>query len=334
MTKKRAIVATLFLLTAAAGCRQDEGASAAPQSTAAAPSAEAEAALPSGDSLTERSTVPAQRKLIQTAELHLEVPSYLRAREAIDAQLARVGGYVADARVEHRDGEVSRAELTIRVPVGELAAFLSSTARSGEVLHETLSSEDITEDYYDLKARLENARRLEGRLLSLMSSQADSVKALLEVERELARVREEIERFEGKMRLWDGQVALSTVKLQLFTEQLYAAAAPPSLSQRLGDTLGESWKVMVGLGRGILLLAAALLPWLLPLSLLVWALLRLQKRIERRYRERAVATGMVAAPAPAPLPAHASLPPEDDEDAPHTLPSGGSVPEPQVGSAA
>src|SRR5690606_22565372 len=144
-------------------------------------------------------------------------------------------------QVQHHDGTVSNAELTVRVPSDKLGDFLAGTAGQGDVLHETVRAEDITEGYYDLRARLKNAQRLEARLLSLIDDKADNVSSLLEVERELARVRGQIEGFEGKLRLWDNQVSLATVKIRIVTRQIYAVTAPPTLAERLEETLGGSF---------------------------------------------------------------------------------------------
>lgn len=221
------------------------------------------------------------RKLIQNAELHLEVDNYEKARRALDAELATLGGFVANAEVQHRDGDVSQAKLTLRIPSDELHGFLGTAAGQGKVMHENLRTEDITDGYYDLQARLDNARKLETRLLALMTEKAHGMKELLELEREIARVREQIERHEGKLRLWDKQVAMSTVELSLFTKQVYTASAPPTLSDKMSDTLGSSWGALVALGHGLLLLATLLVPWLLPLALIVLAARAVWRRRRR-----------------------------------------------------
>ena len=214
-----------------------------------------------------RAAIPTQRKLIQNAELHVQVDNYAAARHQIDKMLADHGGHVAGAQVHHDDGRVSRAELVLRVPSNKLGDFLAAAAGEGKVLHEKLDTQDITDGYYDLKSRLANAQRLEQRLLAIMSEQTRSMSDLLAVEKELARVREQIEGFEGKLRLWDNQVALSTVRLSLLTKRVYTATAPPTFSERVGDTLGASWSALGTFGRGLVLLLTAMLPWLLPFAL-------------------------------------------------------------------
>ncbi len=225
---------------------------------------------------------PVTRKLIQTAELHVKVKNYAAARTAIESDLADFGGFIADARVDHHDGQVSSATMTVRVPSANLADFLAGAAGRGDILHESLSSKDITAGYYDSKARLKNAQRLETRLLALLDDKGDSVTSLLEVERELARVRGQIEGIEGKLRLWDSQVALSTVELRIVTEQVYAVTQPPTVGERIAGVFGGSWTAMKAFGMGLLLFLVALVPWLLPLSLVGFAIRTLIKRWQAR----------------------------------------------------
>ncbi len=228
----------------------------------------------------ERTTM--QRQLIKTAELHVRVSSYAAARTEIDKNLAAMGGFIADAQVEHSDGNVSHADLTIRIPSAQLVPFLTGTAGHGDVTHETVRSQDITEGYYDMKARLRNAVRMETRLLSLLDTKADTVTSLLQVERELGRARGQIEGFEGKLRLWDGQVSLATVKLRLVTQQVYAVSEPPGLMDRIESSLGQSFAALTSFGMGLLIMLAALIPWAIPLTVAGFAVRGLFRRLSRR----------------------------------------------------
>ncbi len=222
------------------------------------------------------------RKLIQNAELHLEVDSCDEARRAIETSLAEAGGFLASARVDHHQGRASRAVLVLRIPATSLGSALASFSELGTVIHETLDTQDITEEYFDLEARLESARQLETRLLEMLTTRAQEVGELLEVEAELGRVRETIERFEGKLRLWESQVAYSTLTVELTTHAVFAAVEPQGLGEAIAATLSNSWQAMLSVGRGILLLAVAFLPWLLPLLFVVWLVIRGVHWLERR----------------------------------------------------
>ena len=133
-----------------------------------------------------------EKKIIRTGEVTLVVDSYESAVAATE-EVARVAnGYVASSQVDHGEGRDSSAQIVLRVPSSELGAVVQKIGRLGSVLREAITAEEIGDQYYDLKARLDNARKVEVRLREL-ASQTGRVADLLQVERELGRVREEIE---------------------------------------------------------------------------------------------------------------------------------------------
>ena len=283
MTRKTASLGlTMVVLTAAVmGCQDKADVSTSqPENTPAAAAPRLAAKPGEADDRADedgkrvRDQVQLGRKLIQTGELHLEVAKYNDARAAIDAELKRLGGFVANAEVQHHNDEVSSATLTLRIPQANFHAFLRDAAATGKVLREQLHTDDVTDAYVDTAARLKNARRLEARMLQLLENKTDGVKDLLEVERELARVRETIERHDGKLKMFDKQVGLSTLKLELRTRQVFAASQPATLGERVSRTFRDSLGALTGFGRGLLLLLVALVPWLLPLLLVGWFCVR------------------------------------------------------------
>jgi hypothetical protein len=285
MTRKLLTAVVLSSTVLASGCARDEM-SAAPAEAAATA---APAATEAGDATLAQTTatsasdaVPTTRKLIQTAELDIEVESYAIARRALDKQLKDLGGYVANAEVEHHDGEISSAVLTLRVPAEKLGELVSDAAGYGTVVQEKLDTQDISDAYYDMSARLRNAKRLEARLLELVAADTDGVKSLLEVERELARVREQVERYEGQLKRFDQQVAMSTVKLRLSTRRIYVAAAKPTFRERIADTFSGSLRALGIAGYALVLFVVALVPWLLPFVLALFGL----RALMRRHRAR------------------------------------------------
>jgi hypothetical protein len=215
---------------------------------------------------------------VREGALSIEVDSVDVFRARMEQEVSALGGHIADASVEHADGKTSSGKFTLRLPQDKLDAFAAKCRAWGVVTQEDLRTKEITAEYYDEAARLTNARKLEQRLLSLMSGQANNVKDLLEVERELARVREQIETFEGHIRLYDNQVALSTLVLNVMTKERFVAAAPPSFLAQAGGTLSSSAQALKQVGRGLTLALVALLPWL-PVGVGLWFLAR---RLRRR----------------------------------------------------
>jgi hypothetical protein len=250
---------------AACGRSEPSRASAArpESSTRAAPGDGTAAGSPGAPDLDRASKPGArERKLVRSAALQLEVEEYPTARGAVDAALARAGGHVARARVEHADGMVALASLELRVPAAALDEFVREAAGFGTVLHEEMRTDEISEEYYDAQARLGNAQKLEQRLLEFAGAKTSDVKGLLEVERELGRVREEIETLAGRIAGYDGQVALSALSLEMVSRQRVSVGDAPGLGARLQHAWRESSGALLRTGRGALVLLTFLLPWL------------------------------------------------------------------------
>ena len=229
------------------------------------------------------------RKIIRDGEIRLVVKSYEPARTAIESMLEKSGGYLSSTKVEHNLGRVSSATLVVRVPARKFGGAIKLLSRLGVVQSESTSSKDITDEYYDLTARLSNAKKLEKRYLDLLQKHAAKVADLLQVERELARVRGEIERFEGKLRLYDNLVDLSTITIHLSIQQKYTPPRPPTLLGDMQDTLSGSIDALGAAARGLLLVVVALVPWLVPMVLfvvLVVAAARWRMRKQARQQRR------------------------------------------------
>lgn len=269
---------TAFVLLS--GCARAEVSEPATKSSTVLPGA------PQAQAPAQEQEAAPRRQLIRRAQMHVEVDNYSAARRSLEAQLATLAGYVEDAEVQHASAEVSVATLTLRVPAASLDALMAHCTELGSVLSEQVNTEDVSEQYYDTDARRRNAQRLEARLLELLTAQTSGVKDLLEVERELARVRQEIETLDARLRVFDGQVAMSTLTLRLSTRDRYAAGAPLSLRDDLSHTLGDSWTALVSVGRFGLVSLVALLPWI-PLGLVVVYLGR--RLMSRRGRAPRVA---------------------------------------------
>ena len=237
------------------------------------------------------------RKIIRTGAIELIVAGYDAARDQIDAIVREAGGYVDSTRVSHTEGQVSQATLVLRVPSAQLGDLMPRLRALGEVQTETTDAADITDQYVDVAARLESARALEKRLHELTATRTGTVAEVLEVERELARIRGEIEQYEGRIRLWDDQVALGTLTVQLWTRQPeIAGPAAPGFGDKVSSAFDDSIAALGDAGEAIAIGTIAFLPWLtilLPGGLLA-------RRWWRRRLALPRAVAQVSAPPPPP----------------------------------
>jgi hypothetical protein len=254
-------------------------------------------AASSGDADGRRTTVKADgkadlqadlkasaRKVINTGHVSLRVRAYGPAREVIEKLVAQAGGFVQSAQVRHHQGRVSSATLVLRVASASFGRVERGVHGLGEVLSESSSAEDVTEAYTDLAARLKNARRLESRFLEMLEKQAGGVADLLQVERELARVREQIELHEGRLRLLDHRVELGTLTVNLEIREQFQAGQPQGLGGQLGEVLSTSTAAVTTFLVGLLKVGVAVVPWA-PLAMAAWLAgraLRRWRRVRRR----------------------------------------------------
>ncbi len=154
------------------------------------------------------------RKLIRNAQLDLEVKSFQTAMDQITALTKGAGGYVDTSNSQKGGNGKLQGTVVVKVLPQNLDAFLLKLRDLGEVQNQSVSTDDVTKEYFDTQARLDNSRRMEAQLQDLLKHENSKVSDLLAVERELGRVRGEIEQMQGQLKLYDFQVQYATVTMQ------------------------------------------------------------------------------------------------------------------------
>lgn len=246
------------------------------------------------------------RKIVRTGHLDLVVKTYDDTRDQIDAIVKAAGGFIDSTRVSRSEGQVSSAVIVVRIPADGFGDLLPRLRALGDLQQESTDAADITAEYVDTSARLASAHALEKRLVELAGTRTGTVAEVLEVERELARVRGEIEQLEGQMRVWNDQVSLSTLTITLATKQPeLAAVAEPGFGPRVSLAWHDSVAAMRTAAQGLSIALVALLPWL---PLLLPALFFGIRALRRRIRlPRAVVYMPAAYPVAAPPPDHSKV---------------------------
>jgi hypothetical protein len=222
------------------------------------------------------------RMLIKTATLNCEVAKYDEALTQIQKIAAQYGGYVVASNMQVSVEDVKSGTATLRIEAKNFDAALQALKQIAKKLDsESLQGNDVTEEFYDLTARLENKRKAERRYQEILAS-AKTTKDILEVELALTNVREEIERMEGRKRYLEDQIALSTISVNLHEPYpLMASGRHGFLAQmRRGVENGVSGFSEVL--SACITFAIAGIPIFVLLSVLIWAV--------KRYRRKARTT--------------------------------------------
>ena len=165
------------------------------------------------------------RKLIRNAEMELEVKSFQAAMDQIGTLTKAAGGYVDTSNSQRGGNGKLQGTVVVKVLPQNLDDFLLKLRDVGQLKNQSVKTDDVTKAYFDTQARLENSRRMETQLQELLKRDNGKVSELLQVERELGRVRGEIEQMQGELKLYDFQVQYATVTMQVREKDLNQAAA-------------------------------------------------------------------------------------------------------------
>lgn len=225
----------------------------------------------SGGAVAPVQPVPKERKVIMTAELSLTVKSVTAAQEKITDISRLEGGFVSGANTMSNDDGTKSGSVTIRTPEARFNDTMKKMKALGKVDSETITGEDVTEEFVDLDARLRNLKREEESFLDVLKM-AHKVGEILQVEAELGRVRGEIEQVTGRIKYLKDRTALATITVQLSEK---AAVASPG-QWTLSDTAKNAWNALLKTVRALLGMAIwlAVFSPIVLLAGLAWYLLK------------------------------------------------------------
>jgi hypothetical protein len=222
------------------------------------------------------------RKIIYTADLSLIVDDLSQAEEALLALIDKHKGLVAQSSITGSSGSPRQGRWRLRIPVERLEDFRRGVVKLGVPETNTINSEDVTGRYYDLEASIKTYKASEETLRKLMDKAVGKVEELLAVEKELAARREKIEQLQGELNRLTNLTALTTVNVTFHEIKNYVPPQAPTFGSRIAATFSDSVEALAGFGRGLVLVGAALAPWL-PLVLVVvglaWVIVR--RRLNR-----------------------------------------------------
>jgi Domain of unknown function (DUF4349) len=228
---------------------------AAGESTAATPAA-ANTAQPAADA-----PPAAPRKIIYDARVELVVDNLSATAQAILKLITANHGFIAESDQASVTSTQRRAMWRVRVPVDQFDGFIASVSRLGEVQKQHVGSQDVTAEFIDIQARIHNKQEEEKRLLKHLNDSTGKLEDILSVEREIARVRGEIETVQGRLKYLADRTALSTVTIEASEIKDYQPPVVASFPTQLSRTFWNSVENLLAFGRGLLLVVVALAPW-------------------------------------------------------------------------
>lgn len=200
-------------------------------------------ATPEVSNTTPSQDVNIQQKLIKTSYLTFETHSVKETYQAVKRQVDAYKGYIQNDNTSKEYNRISRS-LLIRIPNKNFQPLVDSITKSVKSLdRRDIQLKDVTEEFVDLEARLKAKRKLEERYLQLLAK-ANSVKDMLEIERQIAQIREEIEAKQGRLKYLQNKVSFSTIHLSFYQITQEVKAPSQTYASRL-------WRAVKGGFNGV-----------------------------------------------------------------------------------
>ena len=173
--------------------------------------------------------------IARTAQIALIATDFAHARERLEAILQSHHGYVGQLTVNTPALAGRTLEAALKVPSGELETSIAELRKLGRVESESQNGEEVTQQYVDLEARLTNARNAEQRLSAVLRQKAGKMDEVLAVEKEITRVRGEIEQMEAERKNLGARVEFATINVRISEEYKARMHPPDSMATRLAN---------------------------------------------------------------------------------------------------
>jgi hypothetical protein len=214
-------------------------------------------------------SVPDDRKIIKDGEISFETSDPAKTRESILKYTLELGGYITnESSNDYSDRKEQR--MIIRVPADKFDQLLSGVTQTAvKINSKSISAQDVTEDYIDVEARLKTKKELEERYKQLLVK-ASKVEEIMSIEREIGKLREEIESVEGRFRYLKDRVAFSSLTITFYEK----ISKPFGFGSKLGHALENGWHIFLLFITGLV----AMWPFLILIGIGLFTAFRITKR--------------------------------------------------------
>lgn len=181
-----------------------------------------------------------ETKIIKTADLSFQTTDLSTSYENLHADIKKYKAIIQNDESGKNDESVYR-NLTIRIPSQHFDSFIADISKGVQHFdRKEISQQDVTEEYVDTESRMKSKKKLEERYLQLLSK-ASKVSEMLEIEKKLAEIREEIEAKEGQLKYMQNRVSMSTVNIQMYTYNASESGATVSYGGKIWNSIKEGF---------------------------------------------------------------------------------------------
>lgn len=232
----------------------------------------------------------ARRKIIFTASMRIETLSYDDSISDFEKLVTDSLGFIQESRVETSTGingsqSLRTATYTVRIPSDKLTQFRKAMGDIGTITLNTITGDDVTDQYFDTQTRLSSLKVQETRLLELLK-EAAALKDILDIEDRLAEVRYEIESLTGTLAQLDSLVDMSTVTVEIYEVEALTEPTPENFYGQISSVFKKSVSALGETLRVLSLVVVAVLPFALVIGAVLAVVLILVAWSSRRSKAK------------------------------------------------
>lgn len=239
-------------------------------------------------SLSDR-TPDLEPKIVKTANLTAQTTDYDESVKYVRQAVSECGGYIETSEVSGKSVSnrgnygYRSATYTLRIPAEKLDDFLSLAEEAFNVTSLSTTDTDITVQYYDAASRLE-VLKTERDALETMLESSKNVDQMLQIEKRLYQVIQEIESYQSQIRIYDSKASYSTVNLSLSEVSDLTPAAAPGFGERVKNAFSDMWSGFTGFCKDAAIWLIYAMPVLIVLAAVAVCIVTIVNRNRRKKK--------------------------------------------------
>lgn len=234
-----------------------------------------------------KSLTDAGRKLIRDVSMNVETKDFESVLTQITSRVSELGGYVESSDVSgisvnsYAGSQQRYADIKARIPADRLDRFVESVEQAGNVTSRQEQVTDVTLQYSDVESHKKSLEIEQERLWALLEK-AESLDAVVALESRLSEIRYQLESYTSQLRLYDNQVAYSTVSIYMAEVKDLTPTAPDSIGTRIQKGFTRSLNNLEDAGVGLIIWLAVNSPVLAVLAVIIAAVVFVIRKVNRK----------------------------------------------------
>ena len=225
------------------------------------------------------------RKVIWNATIELQVDNVDKATDKINELVSKHGAFVSKMKMYNTNYSISN-DITLRIASSNFSKIISEIKENAKYVKLLdISSNDVTEEFVDIKSRLNTKKEVRERYIKILKDKTGKISEVLEAEDAIRKITEEIEAKEARLRYLNDKVKYSTIKLTLYQTVAYKAepsAYRKSFLDKIKNAFGNGWSIVTS----IFILLVTIWPIVIILVfILIWKRKWFSKKIKNKRKE-------------------------------------------------